>query len=256
MRLSLSNLAFCGFESAALRCLPDDIGLELFYEFGNDWFWEQVLKEAYSNRPPDKPWLLSLHAPCIAVNLAAPADRGYLDLYGRTIDFAASWQADFVVVHTNEAYAGDKAASQALVKHRLHELLALADRQQVRLLIENVGLRAKGTLLFDWDDYTELLADLPQAGALLDTGHAYLNGWNMEDAIRILGPRLGAVHLHDNLGASDDHLPVGCGGIAWAPVFASLRRFAPETTLVFEYANIRREEALSGIASTVERYLK
>jgi sugar phosphate isomerase/epimerase len=257
MHLSLSNLAFTGFGYPALRRLPEHIGLELFYEFGTDWLWEQVLKETYEPRLSEKPGRLSLHGPCVSTNLADVEDSRYLSLYSRAIDFAAKKNADFVVVHTNESFKdGDKVRSRELVKARLNELLALAQKQQVRLLIENVGLKVKETLLFDWSEYLELLLSLPQAGALLDTGHAYLNRWNIPEVIQCLGPRLGAVHLHDNLGVFDDHLPVGCGNLDWHPVFDSIREFAPETTLVFEYANSDMDETLANIAMTCEWYLK
>jgi len=214
-----------------------------------------VLKDIYEHRTAEKLGHLSLHGPCVATNLADADDSCYLSQYSKTIDFAARWNADFVVVHTNEAFAGDKARNRKLVTSRLSELFALAQKQQVRLLIENVGLKGKGTLLFDWSDYLELLSAFPQAGALLDTGHAYLNGWDMPEVVQRLGLRLEAVHLHDNLGVLDDHLPIGRGSIDWSPVFSAIRKFAPGATLVFEYANIKMDETLANIATVGDRYL-
>jgi len=36
------------------------------------------------------------------------------------------------------------------------------------------------------------------------------------------GPRLRTLHLHDNYGEVDDHLPPGRGTIDWADLFAAL----------------------------------
>ncbi|HET9368983.1 MAG TPA: sugar phosphate isomerase/epimerase family protein [Vicinamibacterales bacterium] len=56
----------------------------------------------------------------------------------------------------------------------------------------------------------------------LDTGHTALGGhWN--EFLRVSGSRLVHVHVHDNRGHWDDHLPPGEGVIDWAAIAGSLR---------------------------------
>lgn len=252
MLLSLSNLSFTGFHYPQLKQLPENLGLEFFYEFGTDRYWEQVLQDIYADRPFEG---LSFHGPCISVNLADPTDTHYLSVYNRLFELAAAWHAHFVVVHTNETFSGDKPYLRQLVQDRLGELLDLSRKRQVRLLIENVGLTSKNTLLFDWPEYLELLTALPQAGALLDAGHAFINGWHLPAVIEHLGSRLTAAHLHDNQGQLDEHLPIGYGKIDWSSVFAAFRNYTPDITLVFEYDNVDISTVLTSIKNVAQVFL-
>lgn len=252
MLLSLSNLSFIGFNYPVLKQLPTNLGLEIFYEFGNDFHWERVLKEIYAHQPLEN---LSIHGPCVGVNLANEHDIHYLDVYKTVFEFAAKWKAKFVVVHTNEEFTGDKTIVQERVRHRLRELLTLSKNYQVQLVIENVGLKPKGTLLFNWKEYLELLFTLPEAGSLIDTGHAHINKWNLVNVIQQLGNRLIAFHLHDNHGLLDDHLPIGLGTINWNVLFAAILSHAPKATLVFEYANVDLPTVLSSIQTVNNHYL-
>ncbi len=64
----------------------------------------------------------------------------------------------------------------------------------------------------------------PKARFCFDTGHANVFGrvppifW-----IEALGDRLGEIHIHDNDGNMDEHLPVGEGNIPFRELFAKLR---------------------------------
>jgi sugar phosphate isomerase/epimerase len=61
-----------------------------------------------------------------------------------------------------------------------------------------------------------LVRDLPQAMFTLDIGHAYVFNKAPENFAALLGPkRIGLMHVHDNHGAEDSHLPPGRGSIDW-----------------------------------------
>lgn len=207
--------------------------LELFYEFGTDYYWESVLSQVDSERIR-----LSVHAPCMCVNLANPNDRNWFRVYKDTILFAKKYQAEFVVVHTNEAWMGDKLRVQRLVEERVLHIVTFAREQGVRLLIENVGLVSKNSLLYDWEDYQALLDRFSDCGALIDTGHAYINGWDLVTVVRTLGERMQAMHLHDNDGQEDLHRCISHGDICWESLLAAVAAYAPQTKLVLEYSNI------------------
>ena len=69
----------------------------------------------------------------------------------------------------------------------------------------------------------------------LDTGHfnvfSYtpLNIWMQE-----LGKYLGHLHLHDNHGKTDEHLPVGCGSFPFAELFQTIRAIGAKPTMTLE----------------------
>lgn len=253
MQLSLSNLSFTGFDYPALSRLPAPLGLELFYEFGDPYHWEQVIKEVFAKRPSCP---MSLHGPCVGVNLADEHSSHYLFSYRDIFSFAAAHQISFVVVHTNESYEGIPEEIRRRVIHRLELIMELANDFQVPLAIENVGLKPKNSMLFDWPEYRNLFNHFPAAYALLDTGHAHVNGWNLPEVVTELGDRLIACHLHDNDGSTDSHLPIGLGSIEWSAFFAAVTECAPQTTLVFEYAHISMEKALESIQTVCDQYLK
>lgn len=244
MKFSISDLAFAGFKNSALENLPTEYGIEIFYEFGTDNYWDARCTKLLADRKVG----LSIHAPCVAVNLANPKEFNYLEVYRQTLAYAQKQKASFVVLHTNEQWFGNRDDVTSLIEKRLKEILALAKMHHVKVLIENVGLRTNGTLLYDWEQYLELLAKFPQTGALIDLGHAHINDWNIIEVLEVLQSQIKAVHLHDNNGMADQHLPIGEGSIDWQDYFCKAKEVTPEAVQVLEYNDI----SLSGLLKHVE----
>ena len=250
MRIAISDLAFAGFKGSSLAKLPVEYGVEIFYEFGTDEYWDTRIEGIFAGRKAD----LSIHGPCVAVNLADPGDFGYLEAYRRTFAYAQQQKAAFVVLHTNESWSGPRDAATALVEKKLKEILILAKMHRVKVLLENVGLRTNGTLLYDWEQYLELLAKFPQTGALIDLGHAHVNGWNITNVLEVLQSQIKAVHLHDNDGESDQHLPIGEGSIDWNNYFCKAQELIPEAVQILEYSDIRINALLKHLEAVRTRY--
>lgn len=228
MKFEVSDLLFPAFTKDAMKNLDKQYGIEFFYEFGKDYYWNQQLED-WGERA------FSIHAPCVALNLADKEQKIYEQVMEQTFAYAQKCKADFVVVHTNEAIAGDKEQLRELVISRLRHVITLGESYGVKVLIENVGLRTKNNVLFDLPEYIALFDIFPQAGALLDTGHAHVNGWDIPAVVQALGERLTACHVHDNDGSGDAHLPVGQGDIDWKAYFGAVKKYAPQATQVFEY---------------------
>jgi sugar phosphate isomerase/epimerase len=99
------------------------------------------------------------------------------------------------------------------------QLLPLAERMpSTWLLLENIFERNPSTL-------AELLAKLPSPpfGFCLDTGHFQVfSELPLSEWFEALGPYLREVHLHDNSGRGDDHLPPGRGTIDFDDLFHRL----------------------------------
>ncbi len=58
-----------------------------------------------------------------------------------------------------------------------------------------------------------------------------------------LGPGLAHLHLHDNDGMYDQHLPVGQGIEDWSALFSAITTHAPEAIVVLESDTLSRNEA-------------
>lgn len=243
MKFEVSDLLFAGFPKYAMRDLSKEYGIEFFYEFGKDYYWDNEVAD-WGKRS------LSIHGPCVAVNLADKSHKNYAKIFAKTFAYAKKIKADFVVVHTNEAWSGERELVQNLVIRRLRNVLELGEQYGVQVLIENVGLRPKQSLLFDLPEFMALLDVFPQAGVLLDTGHAHVNGWDIPAVIKTLGKRLVACHLHDNSGQGDEHLPIGQGSIAWEAYFKAIKKHAPKSIQVLEYC--RGFESAAGLEQHIE----
>ncbi len=251
MKIVVSDLAFAGFKAKELVKLPNEYGIEFFYEFGKNHYWDKVLAKVGENRMLP----LGMHGPCVSVTLANPEDTEFLGVFRKTLAYAQRCRAEYVVVHTNEQWSGEVSAIQDLVLERLKKIIDMAADYHVRILIENVGLNTNGTLLFPWKDYQKLLRKLPRSRALLDIGHAHINGWNIPECIRTLDSRLLAMHLHDNDGENDQHLAIGKGNIAWDNIFTAIRSLGGETRLILEYANIDMSQLIKNIKFVEKEFL-
>lgn len=243
MKFEVSDLLFAGFPKYAMRDLSKEYGIEFFYEFGKDYYWDNEVA-AWGKRS------LSIHGPCVAVNLADKSHKNYAKIFAKTFAYAKKIKAGFVVVHTNEGWSGEREQVQNLVIRRLRNVLELGEQYNVQVLIENVGLRPKQSLLFDLPEFMALLDVFSQAGVLLDTGHAHVNGWDIPAVIKTLGKRLVACHLHDNSGQGDEHLPIGQGSIAWEAYFKAIKKHAPKSIQVLEYC--RGFESAAGLEHHIE----
>lgn len=242
--IEISDLVFPAFNKGEMKKLPENYGIEIFYEFGNNAYWDGVLRRMGADKRP-----LSFHGPCVTVNLADPDDTDYLKRYEETFQYAKEKGASHIVVHTNEHWEGNRSAYQALVVRRLHEIEDMAKKVGgAKMLIENVGLGQYN--LFDEDEYVALFDQFKTADSIIDVGHAHVNGWDTCRVIQRLGSRIGAFHLQDNSGHADEHLPLFAGNIDWTPLAGAIRAYAPDATRVFEYANgdyLSAEELVSDI---------
>jgi sugar phosphate isomerase/epimerase len=95
-------------------------------------------------------------------------------------------------------------------------LARVCRREGIVLSLENTYERTPDTLL-------ELLSRLPGAGFCLDPGHvASFAGTPLKLWLDALGSRVTHIHLHDNDGSADQHLPVGQGTIDFPSIFRRL----------------------------------
>lgn len=228
MNITVSDLLFPGFTKFAIRELDPKYGIEFFYEFGKDYYWDEELA-AWGKRE------LSIHGPCVAIDLADPAQTDFVQIYAKTFAYAKKCNAKFVVVHSNETIVGNPEEAKARVLECFELLFKLAENYGVQIVIENVGLLPKHNYLFTLPDFLDIFKKFPQAKALLDTGHAHVNGWDLAEVVRALGPTLIAFHLHDNDGKGDQHLPIGQGNTDWDAFFAAVKEYVPNPTFVLEY---------------------
>jgi sugar phosphate isomerase/epimerase len=138
----------------------------------------------------------------------------------------APFNPDAVVFHPGYdplKFAEHRAAWLRNSLRTWRQLLPQAEKMTgTWILIENI---------FERDPFTlaELLARLPTPpfGFCLDTGHFNLfSDLPLSDWLEVLGPHLREVHLHDNDGRGDQHLPPGQGLFDFPAIFREISKLS------------------------------
>jgi sugar phosphate isomerase/epimerase len=120
------------------------------------------------------------------------------------------------------------------VRRSLEQLAEVASRTGVRLALELIpNDLSRPDALLEWLDGE---MDLGETAVCLDFGHAHLVGGAPEAAEQLAG-HVVTTHVHDNRGASDDHLVPFAGTIDWASTLTSMWKTGYTGPLVFEVAD-------------------
>jgi len=188
----------------------------------------------------------SVHAPYADTNLSADDDliRGcILERVRASMRFASELDARCVVVHPGWTTATErfmKGRAWDLNLRSLRWLLRYAEEYGVDMLIENVP-GPTPYLLVSAEDFERFYGEMEQPmGMVLDVAHANLNG-EVAEYVRRFGDRIRHVHVSDNDGDVDQHLPIGDGGIEWGRVMAQLRGSGFSGWVVVEsYSDVQR----------------
>lgn len=126
----------------------------------------------------------------------------------------------------------------------LNELIELGNNYGMRILVENtMGLWGYGEVKY----FKHLLDKVPNLGMNLDIAHAFVTGGmqSIEKYIKSLGTRIEHVHMHDNHGKNDEHLPIGRGSIDWKRVVGLLKRINYDKTITFEVFTSKKDAVKS-----------
>lgn len=109
---------------------------------------------------------------------------------------------------------------EAWAVEALERLIPAACTTGVRLLTENIvsdGTRTERLCAL----LSKVDPEGTATGICFDTGHANMNGGVLAQ-LEAAGDRLHSLHLHDNAGEKDHHLPPGEGTVPWEAFFAAL----------------------------------
>ncbi len=171
------------------------------------------------------------------------------------LDIAAVLGAKSVVCHSGYDYRQYLGAEEQWLENiivSLQELSEYASKAGTRLMLENV---------FEPDPrfHQRIFAaiDSQSLGFCLDLGHlkVFSPDSTLDQWLSAVGYRLGELHIHDNRGQEDDHLPVGQGKCDFDSLFAWLEKndMCPILTL-----EAHDEEAvfpsLEGLGRLLEKY--
>ena len=156
----------------------------------------------------------------------------------KSLETAAVLQASKVVVHPG--YIGGLAVftmdiAREIVFESLAKIIEKANRLGLCLCLENMfpGYRS----FVEPEEFKDIFGQYPGLMLTLDIGHAGIDsrgGNRIFNFIKLFGRRIGHVHISDNLGHGDDHLPVGEGTIPFSKVIKALQKADYNDTMTLE----------------------
>ena len=125
------------------------------------------------------------------------------------------------VLHASKGSLEPRSESVAQARKSLGEMLPEAKAMGVRLCVENLV----GSLCFSIEEMSATIDGVEDVWVTYDIGHANCVGIDVVEFLKVIGPRLGTVHMHDTMFASriDDHRIVGQGDVnRWGEVYKTL----------------------------------
>lgn len=163
---------------------------------------------------------VTVHAPYADLNLASlnyPIFRESVRQIATCVERASEW-TDRVTIHPG--YLSplgklDPGRAWATHKEALREIGRCAVDHGVLACLENM-IAIREFLCRDPGELLGTIEGIEGIGACFDIGHAHTVG-AVPAFLDVLGSA-DHLHLHDNHGMSDEHLPLGAGTVDWARV--------------------------------------
>ena len=181
----------------------------------------------------------TIHAPFIEVNPASinsALQKASINEINRSIDLANILDSNIVVIHPGRAiFLNDREYMESvyqIAEESLKTIGAYAEDNGVNVCIENLP-RLRG---FMYQDINQLNESLERVGLpmTLDIGHAYTAGFTVDDAYF---NRIRHIHIHDNDGVHDSHLPLGDGIIDFKKFFEIFKENGYDGVYNFELSS-------------------
>ena len=179
--------------------------------------------------------LIQAHAP-----MGKPlADGG--KLLGETlrcVDACGAWGIPNLVVHSGYIKGLSKEETFERNREFFLPLLECAEKYDVNILVENFNKMCVDGLYWI-DNAPDLLQMIetvnhPLFHAVWDTGHANMQEMPQDEALRMLGSHVRALHVQDNMGNADTHLVPFLGTLSMDAVMNGLLDIGYDGYFTFE----------------------
>ena len=210
MKIGASTLAGIEFELEKTLDFIENLGIEyaeLVHQYPAEFIDTEIL-ESYSLK-------YSIHAPFMDVNIASLQDQSRLnsiDQIKSSIDLANEINAEAVVVHPGLiSFLANKYFKKEVYEFANQSIKEIGDYAKnlgVMATIENMP-NFESMIYQNIADLNQLLVE-NEMHMTLDIGHANHVGYAPDEMIF---DSIKHIHVHDNLGDDDSHLPLGEGSI-------------------------------------------
>lgn len=177
-----------------------------------------------------------IHAPFFDLNVGAldtAVRQISLQRLFQALSFATQLNATLMVIHPGVDKWRYPNLDQVWLTNARTSFQALTEQavcSDCRLAIENIYEESPSLLV-------QLVKEIDSEwfGHCFDAGHWHLFGKNtMSEWLEAIASKLLHLHLHDNYGVTDDHLPMGEGRINFKPLQAKLRNMSKLPSMTLE----------------------
>lgn len=196
---------------------------------------KQALKEFNLEATGHLAWYLPIGSAMVQLR------RSAIEIATEYFDVLGKIGVRGVTIHSNwpsmSLFSGEEG-----VEFQIDSLKKLVDKgseKGLTIFYEPIGSKQDSE-----ENLEKILDAVPEVGCHLDLGHCNLHGKNPAGMIRQFKDRLCHLHLHDNYGDADMHLPPGTGNIDWNEVFVALRDIGYNGTVTLEVFSNDRDYAL------------
>ena len=178
--------------------------------------------------------LIQAHAP-----MGDPLDdEGFLNDTLPCVDACGRWCIKNLVVHSGYSKGLSREDTFARNKEFFMPILERAEKYGVNILVENFNKMGVDGLYWI-DNAPDLLAMVkcvnhPLFHAVWDVGHANMQEMPQDEALRMLGNHVRALHIQDNMGDLDTHLVPFLGTLNLDAVMHGLADIGYEGYFTFE----------------------
>jgi sugar phosphate isomerase/epimerase len=178
--------------------------------------------------------------------------KGWVEESRRAIDIAEELGIKLVNFHFDSVPSmllGDRRTRKKIFDNyvkSLTELVEYGKGRGVKVMLEN------GAFTKEFSDvavYKNVAGRVKDLGVHLDVGHAFIHGGmgNVVRFIRTFRKRIVHVHVHDNYGREDDHLPLGTAKIDYEKIAKELKKIGYSGAITFEVFTMDRDLAANSM---------
>ncbi|MCJ7429623.1 sugar phosphate isomerase/epimerase [Candidatus Bathyarchaeota archaeon] len=161
--------------------------------------------------------------------------------------------------------ANDELLRKARTRFRrlLKDEVDFASRKNVKVALESFCYPP--FIFRGLDEFSQFIEQFPpeKLGILMDAGHLYQAGIDLDEAVHLFKRRLLDIHVHDAMRDKDyreaTHLPIGKGTIDFPRLIDLLRQVSYDGWLTLEVRGneqelVRSREYLESLVGSVSRY--
>ena len=163
-----------------------------------------------------------------------------------SLETAAELDAQHVVLHPAYIAGMGPFVMDQVRQYAFDSLAAIAGRAAelgMALCLENMFPRTR--FCVEPEDFELVFGQFPDLLLTLDIGHGCIGspqGKRVLQFIAQFAGRIHHLHISDNFGKQDDHLPIGSGVIPFGPILKALKKSGFNHTVTFEVFSDDRQQ--------------